>query len=209
MVNRDSAATVGDLDLGVPLYATDRLDEHFPARIREKKEDFFVFQLKSPLKKGRKLITEDADKRTEIQVSYCRKSQDGSYEVGCQVTGVHQGSVRREWRLPADIPAQVTIVGETAKYKARIVNISPSGLGLHLPVAVPTGSEMTVQMKDGSGYGEVRHCRKLANNKYYAGLFVHEFLDAEERTADGFTGGLLALVRSLKRFAFPAYTRGR
>ncbi|MBV8830664.1 MAG: PilZ domain-containing protein [Acidobacteriaceae bacterium] len=209
MLEGETGGVAADLDVGVALYATDRLDEHYPARLIAKRGDFLVFRLRSQLKRGRKLITEDGDQRTSIQVTYCRQTRDGGYELGCEITSTKEGTVRREWRLPADIPAQVTIVGETAKYKAKVVNISPSGLGIEIPIEVPAGAELIVQMRDGSGYGDVRHCRKVGRNKYYAGLFIQEFLDAEPVAARGLVGAIQTLVKSLKRLTSPAYTRSR
>jgi len=207
-MRENDSATRKHLDIGIALYAIDRVDEHFPARLCEKSDDFLVFRVKSRLGRGRKLVMHDEDKRTEIEVSYCRKCSDGGYELGGNILSAKEGAVRREWRLPADIPAQVTVVGRLATYKARVVNISPSGLGLQMPVDVPPGSELILQMRDGSGYGDVRHCRKIGKNKYAVGLSVHEFVDAELHVETRINRARQFLFRNLKRLWVPAYSRG-
>ena len=208
-MNQECASTEIDLDVsdaGVPLYALDRPDEHFPAYLCQRNGDYLLFRVREDLAVGRQLVTVDAGLRTEIEVVYRQKRPDGAFDIGCKKIAAEKGTIRKEWRMPVDLPATVTLNGSEVSYKGRVLNMSTAGLGLQLPTEVTPGSEIVVRMNDGIGFGEVRHCRRVNKDTYVVGVFMHKYVESDQSGNKGkknFTSGWLAQVsRRLRALRF-------
>ena len=166
-------------EVGVPLYALDRPDEHFAAYLCHRNGDYLLFRMREGLAVGRQLVTFEGGLRTEIEVVYSKRRSDGAFDIGCNRISAEKGSIRREWRMPVDLSATVTVNGSNTSYKGRVLNMSTAGLGLQLPIEVVPGSGIVVRMNDGMSFGEVRHCRKVNNATYIVGVYMHNYLESE------------------------------
>ena len=126
-MNQTSAPTGTETycpEAGVPLYALDRPDEHFPAYLYQKNGDYFLFRTRQDMALGRQLVTIDQGLRIEIEVVYRQRRNDGAFEIGCKAIASEKGSVRREWRIPVDLSATVSLKGSETSYKGRVLNMS-------------------------------------------------------------------------------------
>jgi hypothetical protein len=80
----------------------------------------------------------------------------GQYLV--QINSAHDPAIRNDLRLPVDFPAIVTPRGSEDSIRARIIDMSRSGLGLAVPAELPVGCEVTVEFAHGTVFGKIRHC---------------------------------------------------
>lgn len=189
------------------LYAADRADEHFPAYVLQREAGFYLLQLETALVEGRRLIMRDGAFRFELQVISSQAHHEGGFAVGCRVTACRKGSVRQEWRLPVSIPAKVTLLLTRKTFAAEVRNTSPFGMGIELPIEVRKETAITVETRDGFGYGEVRYCRQMNTGKFFVGLYLREYMPHQEsRVRQVFQGvrrARISLVHSWRRFRSP------
>jgi hypothetical protein len=102
--------------------------------------------------------------------------------LGCIPMGDHWGvsvalsfSRRREARIPSSgkVTAGVMSVHGTKSYEASLVDVSPSGLSLSLPVPVRIAARIYVETESEMLIGEVRHCRR-AGEDFVVGVMLIE-----------------------------------
>ena len=105
------------------------------------------------------------------EVIYCRKEGEG-FSVAVNFSTF--STVRRELRYPVQLAAVVRTPESDAPVKARIVDMSPSGLGLHIPIGINVGTRVAVEFERGTIWGEIRHCLPLTGY-FRAGLAIEEF----------------------------------
>jgi PilZ domain len=118
-------------------------------------------------------------KLINAEVTYCNVEQDG-YSVG--TTFGAPGAVRRELRVPVDFPALLTLPQCSTGTKAKIVDMSPSGLGMLVPVEIPIGTGVAIDFAHGTAFGEIRHC--VPQKGYYrAGVALEEFIPVHNSKA--------------------------
>jgi hypothetical protein len=84
----------------------------------------------------------------------------GQYLI--HINSAHEHAIRNDLRLPVDFPAIVTPRGSEDSMRARILDMSKSGLGLAVPVELPVGCEVTVEFAHGTVFGKIRHCAPAA-----------------------------------------------
>jgi c-di-GMP-binding flagellar brake protein YcgR len=78
---------------------------------------------------------------------------------------------RREQRVPLDlIPAQVQSDEDSTAIRARIVDISTSGLRLNLDSPSKVGSVVTVRFNNTVASGETRYCLPRQDGSFDIGL---------------------------------------
>ena len=172
------------LNMPVPLFALDASDEHLPAHIQMVSREAIQFRIKSCLSSGRRLVMQYAGCRTELEVETCQQEEAGTYLIDCKVRSSHEGAVRDEWRMAVNWPAQVEVPGSKDRHKARVRDISVFGLGLQLAFQPELNSLLIVYTKSGVGLGRVKHCRHVAQNHYWAGLYLEEFRSEEQASQD-------------------------
>jgi len=83
-------------------------------------------------------------------------------------------SRRREARIPCTgkVIAGVMNVHGATSYEAALVDVSPSGISLRLPVAVPIAARIYVETESEMLIGEVRHCRPAGSGEFVAGMML-------------------------------------
>lgn len=93
--------------------------------------------------------------------------------------------MRNDWRIPVDWPAWVKVPPAKQQHKARIKDMSIFGLGIEMEFELESGSLVIVSMQTGTGFGKVKHCRKVADKKYFVGLYLDEFIPDEQSSREG------------------------
>ena len=168
------------LNIPVPLFALDASDEHLPAHIQTIGSDMVQFRIKSPLSSGRQLVMQYEGRRTELEVISCHEKA-GTYYIDCEVKSSKAGIVRSDWRMAVNWPAKVGVPPSEHTRKARVRDISVFGLGIQLDFKPELNSLLLVHMRSGVGLGRVKHCRCIAQNCYFAGLYLEEFRSKEQK----------------------------
>jgi hypothetical protein len=138
------------------------------------------FRIKSPLSSGRQLVMQYEGRRTELEVISCRK-EAGMYHMDCKVKSSQAGAVRADWRMAVNWPAKVEVPPSKSAHKARVRDISVFGLGIQLDFKPELNSLLLVHMQSGVGLGRVKHCRCIAQNSYFVGLYLEEFCSKEQK----------------------------
>ena len=194
-------------DQGIALYAADRADDHFPARILHREAGSYLFHLNSSVAIGRKLVMRDGPFRFELEVVSSQLDEQGGFCVDCRVVGCRKGTVRQEWRVPVDLTGKVTLLLTRRTLTAKVKNMSPFGMGIELPIAVAKETALTIRTPDGFGYGEVRYCRRMGNGSYFVGLYLREYMQHQDSSIREFVHALrrvrISLVHSWRRFRNP------
>ena len=113
---------------------------------------------------------------TEVEVVYCVRPELGPHHLGLKIISHTGGAIRLELRLPVDIRAIVNVPGTVAPIRGRVVDMSPSGLGLLLSRPVTVGEYASVDLGNGIAFGEIRYCRAQSKRTYRAGFWIEEFM---------------------------------
>lgn len=124
------------------------------------------------------------------EVIYCRKENGGCFRLGVSTNGADV-PFRSEKRLPVDVQAVVMLAGRSARWRATVVDLSLSGLGLNCQQAIEMGEYVCVELGSGLVFGEVRHCQKR-QDMYRIGIRIEECLVGETVDESG-------LVRFVKK----------
>jgi len=85
-------------------------------------------------------------------------------------------SRRREARIPCNgkVTAGVMSVRGARAYEASLLDVSPSGLSLRLPVQVRIAARIYVETESEMLIGEVRHCRPANGGDFVVGVMLIE-----------------------------------
>src|SRR6185503_7010255 len=85
-------------------------------------------------------------------------------------------SRRREARIPCTgkVTAGVMSVRGARSYEASLLDVSPSGLSLRLPVQVRIAARIYVETESEMLIGEVRHCRPANGGDFVVGVMLIE-----------------------------------
>ncbi len=158
--------------LPVQLRLMDEKLEELPAQILGVRGG--LFQVRSPAYVRRKRAFEMvcAQHRILARVVFCSPEATGMYRLGARM--VRDEDQRREVRFPADTSAKL-LVGGSIPTVVRVVDVSASGLGLELPVSIPVGAAVSVDLGLGVVSGEIRHCTNCSS-KFRVGMHLHEFV---------------------------------
>lgn len=184
-----------DFEIPVQLSATDGSRETISARIRRVNHGFFQLRTTKSVDIGRRFLMECENCRLDLEVIYCQRPALGAYFVGARMLSGGETPVRREIRLPVDIPAKATFPGVPEGLPAVVIGISASGLDVLLPKAVENSSMLAIDIGNGIVFGEVRTCTKLSSGQFQAELTLEEFLPRDtiansHRSAPGLVGRL-------------------
>jgi len=163
-----------------------------------------VFELCFPiaLMPGQQLTMRHLERTIESQVAYSKPQENGTYTIG--VLMACDAGRRSETRTPVDIPAVLRVAAERNGIPVRVVDLSTSGLGLELSIAIPVGASVYVDLKTGTAIGEIRHCTRISE-RFRAGVRMREFLLPPEQqrallTATRETGSAAALQSLMRAF---------
>ncbi len=186
-------------NIPVELQLLDGDHERIAAHIRRVNSGFF--QLRSPihLRDDRKLELLYEGRQIQAEVVYSRRQEVGIHHVGIRTCGSH-GAVRKELRLPVDVRATVNIPGSTTPLRARISDMSQSGLGLILPKEIPQGTAVSVDLGHGVAFGEIRYCKSISKGRYRAGFWLEEFIYRPRQKKGNHRPNGRGMLASIARF---------
>src|SRR5581483_7266636 len=171
-VASNPAVPVCDLHISVQLHLLEGNSETLSEIIRRVRSG--LFQLLSPvyLRPDRKLELLLQGRRLEATVVYCKKESAGTYDIGIRLT--RDAHIRNEDRNPIDLLTTLKSSGSPTPIPVRVVDLSPSGLGLELNKPIPVGATVSVDLKYGIAIGDIRHsAQKAAFHR--AGVCIQEF----------------------------------
>lgn len=163
-------------DLAVELQCDDETGERIPARLRRVNTGFL--RVRSPvwIRPGRRLRMLYEGHATEVEVVYCVRPELGPCHLGLKILSHTGGAIRHEVQLPVDIRASMNFPGAVAPIRGRVVDISPSGLGLLLSKPVTAGEYASVDLGHGIAFGEIRYCRAESKRTFRACFWIEEFM---------------------------------
>jgi hypothetical protein len=115
-------------------------------------------------------------------------------------------SRRREARLPCTglVRAGVMSSRGARSYKASLVDVSPSGLSVRLPVPVKIATRIYVETESEMLLGEVRHCRPAGGDEFVVGMMLIEVV--KDARAEGPLAALWGSMRRRLRLG-PGFSR--
>lgn len=195
-----------DFEMPVQLFAMDGARETITGRLRRVNNGFYQLRSTLFLEPGRKIVLGLETCRVELEVVYCQRPELGPCYLGARVIATAEAGIRKEIRLPVEIPAKVNVPGIFDHEDAIVVDISSSGLGLQIPSAVEVGSIISVDIGKGIVFGQVRHCIRKSSGAFQAGITIEEFITRDHPLALEKKGGeihsVFSLLRKLKNSLF-------
>jgi hypothetical protein len=89
---------------------------------------------------------------------------------------------RSEPRSPVDQPVVVTVLdsGDGEPFEGTVVDLSRSGLGVHVPWPIDLGCRVEITWSRGTVIAEVRNCHWIRPNTYRVGLKTSEVVALAE-----------------------------
>jgi hypothetical protein len=165
-------------DIPVELCMLDRGNTVVAARIRRVSPARFELSCSEQLEKGQRLALSHEGRRIEVAVSFTEHDVPGVYLLAVKGADA-AGEVRSELRLPTDLPAVVRVAGSAEQMNARVVDMSPSGMGMELATPMPLGSKVCVNIEQGLAFGEIRFCRQRPDGVYFVGFLLEEYIGGE------------------------------
>lgn len=180
-----SSSTARRVELDVPVQL--HIDGH-PEDIKASIHSVYsgLVELSSPvhLKHDQKLDMVCEGRTIPSLVAFCRRQVSGNYDLAIKVT--RDANTRAEARIPADISTKLYIVGSPAAIAIKVIDFSPSGLGIELPTPIPVGSRVSVALGQRAARGEVSHCTLKLRN-YRAGIWLEELTELHHRNSHKWT----------------------
>lgn len=116
--------------------------------------------------------------RVECRVIRCVELTGDNHVVTVRLLRCAGVDMRAEPRVPILLNGTLQTFGSAERHAVRVLDISQSGLGIAVPIALTAGQQVSLDIGRGIAIGEVRYCR-VTSDGYRAGLLVLEFLDRE------------------------------
>ncbi len=193
-----------ELDVLVELRLLDGELENIKAKIHRVSSG--MFELSSPihLRYDRRLEIMCDGRGIESRVVHCRREGTDKYHVAIRIAwGAH---MRTEARLPIDLWTKLHMLGSFTPHTIRLVDLSPSGLGMELTTPLPVGARVSIDLGYGTVGGEIRYCERKVE-RYRAGIRILEFSRCADAHARAWTNlntnssnlaALAAFVRAIE-----------
>lgn len=109
----------------------------------------------------------------ESRVAYCRRESNGSYDLGVRIGA--DAYIRSETRTPVDLTTRLVLIGSPGTVLVRIVDLSPSGVGMELPMPLAVGARVGIALGYSTGLGEIRHCAR-SGSVFRAGVQLEKLI---------------------------------
>lgn len=150
------------------------------ARIRRVSQSVFELSCSERFHEGQRLALSHEGRRIEVAVSSTEQNANDLYLLAVRVVTDELGEVRSELRLPTDLPAVLCVAGGAAQIAARVVDMSPSGMGIEVPMPLRKGAKVCINLQQGLAFGEIRFCREKAPGRHFVGFKLEEYICQEE-----------------------------
>ena len=178
-ISETAAEARARFDIPAELHMLDQANRVVGVRIRRVSPSLFELSSLERLREGQRLVLSHEGRRIEVAVSSAAQGASGVYLLAVNVDSQEAGEVRSEFRLPTDLPAVIRVAGEAEQVVVKIVDMSPSGMGIEVPVALPRGAKVCVNLAQGLAFGEIRFCREKAGGVFFVGFFLEEYIGQE------------------------------
>ncbi len=167
--------TVG-FDIPAELHMLDQANRIIAARIRRVGPSVFELSCAERLRDGERLALSHEGRRLEVEVSSTAQSAADIYQLTLKVVNEQHGEVRSEFRLPTDLSAVMRVAGDTTQIPVKIVDMSPSGMGVEVPKSLAKGVKVCINLEQGLAFGEIRFCRQKTAGVFLIGFKLEEYL---------------------------------
>jgi hypothetical protein len=127
--------------------------------------------LKQALREGTKVAIEFGAVCEQGEIISCRP-RAGKYEICVTMPGRNGSELRTEERFPMSQAVRVGVDSSPVELGAVIVDLSVRGIGLEVPAQLEVGGLVTVETDSNLAFGIVRHCKRLVDDRYRAGIEV-------------------------------------
>jgi hypothetical protein len=166
-------------DIPVELQILDPTNRVVAALIRRVSQSFFELSCSESLPERQRLALSHEGRRIVVEVSSAAPQANAGFLLSVKVVAEQLGDVRSELRLPTDLPAALRVAGETEQIDVRIMDMSPSGMGIEMPKDLPPGAKVCINLAQGLAFGDIRFCRQTGQDLYFAGFSLEEYIGQE------------------------------
>ncbi len=174
------AETQARFDIAVQLDLLDGARQNIAARLHGVSPGLFEVSCPETLRVGQRLALSHAGRRLQLEVSPDSQKAAGVYLLSVKSADDRMSDVRSELRLPIDLPAMLRVAGEAAQIAVRVVNMSPSGMGIELTKELEQGAKACIDLEQGLAFGEIRFCRPKDARFYSVGFRLEEYICQED-----------------------------
>ncbi len=192
-------AKIHQFDLEVDLCPCHGGASNIPASLHAVQNGVFELCAPAYFSPGVRLELRARQQRFESRVVCCERLPAGRFRLGLIIAPDNER--RLETRVATDIAAMLRIRNSLQTLAVRVVDVSPSGLGLDLGASIPVGASVQVGLDAGMAVGEICHCSKKLD-RYRAGMRMREFVLHPKNRQDAgslrATPPIDALVRSIQ-----------
>jgi len=128
----------------------------------------------------------------------CSRPVFGGYRTNVLVYEVDESGQRMSPRFPVILPSLVYSAAEGKPVAANIIDISADGLGLELDIPLLEGETIAIESSACTTLATVRYSRRVAGNRYRAGVSMNHVMPNVARRAESRWGrGVRANIQSL------------
>jgi len=163
-------------DIPVELHLLGKGHEIVPARIRRVSQALFELNCPQSLPAGQRAALSHEGRRLEVETISAMQVAPKAYLLTVKVLNEELGEVRSELRLPTDLAAKLRVAGEAKQLAVRVVDMSPSGMGIETSKALMPGAKVCVNFEQGLAFGEVRFCQQKSADLYLVGFRLEEYI---------------------------------
>jgi hypothetical protein len=167
------------LDLSVELRAFGGAPEIFPARVYRVSVGLAELSSRGSFSAKQKVELRCGNRWIQSRVSYCRPESADHFDLALRMAP--EGGLRRELRTQLNLETSLQVLGSPWRINARVVDLSPSGVGFETPAELTLGTRVLIALGSSSALGEVRHCSPLGDN-YRAGIRLEKLTRCEDET---------------------------
>jgi hypothetical protein len=157
-------------------------DFAFPGRIWSASDGFLRVFASVNLDAGARIELAFEGCSTRGEVAFCQQ-WPGGYNIGVQL--LSSSTTRREPRFPIQATGSLNVLGDQGPHDLPVdlCDVSASGLGMFVDVALPVGVCIEVKLEFGILFGEVRHCEKIDGGRFRTGMKMFHMIARETITA--------------------------
>jgi hypothetical protein len=167
------------LDIGVELRAIGGAPEAFPARVYRVSVGLAELSSRVYFPPNQKVELRCGDRWIQSRVSYCRPERNDRFNLALRMTP--EVGVRREIRTELNLETSLQIAGSLGRISARVVDLSPSGVGFETPAELSLGTRVWIALGSSNALGEVRHCTAIGD-RYRAGIRLEKLTRCDDET---------------------------
>ena len=181
----------------IPVVITTASDDFgFPGSIYSASDGFVRIFASVNLKPGTRVELAFEGCTTRGEIAFCQRWQ-GGYNIGVQL--LNSASTRREPRFPIQATGLFSVLGDRGPrdLSVDLCDVSASGLGMIIDVALPVGVCAEVKLDYGILFGEIRHSEENDGGRFRTGMKMFHMIARETMTVGTgkHSGGVLGWFR--------------